>query len=164
MALDPLFLNFGLNLGREFAKSSQIAVENAAITAQNAVAVLNGVEQDGYLAVNYGLDKRERDNLQLEVAIKALQAKADAKVNAAAHGLDSKSAQLTIARQVGKTETQVQHEANTSFANYKNTQKGILANSTTSQRITKYTPGIADRIRNAGTQSYMDALKSGLIK
>lgn len=164
MALDPFFLDFGLNLGKAHLSAKQNELENQAIQASNELAILNGAEQDGYLALNYSESLRQIDNVQLEQAVVALQEEAQAKLQAAFTGNSSASAELTAARKLGKSQAQLQHEADVGYANYKNTQRSLLAQVQSNQRVGVRKPGFFQQVLEAGTQSYLNALNTGRIK
>lgn len=164
MALDPFFLDFGLNLGESYLNAQQAELENKAIQASNEVAILNGAEQDGYLALNYSESLKQIDNIQLEQAIVSMQEKAQARLRAAYSGGSSESAELTAVRKLGKSQAQLKHEMDVGYANYKNTQRSLLSQVQSNQKVGVRKPGFFQQVLEAGTQSYLNALNTGRIE
>lgn len=164
MAIDPFYLNFGLNLGKQRIAAKKTELENQAIQSSNEIAILNAAEQDGYLAMNYSDSMQQINNIQLEEAVQAMQAEAEAKLKAAFSGTSSDSVELTIARRIGKTEAVLQHEAKVGYANYKNAQRSLMAQTQSQQKVGVRKPGFYQQVLQAGTQTYLNALRSGTIK
>lgn len=164
MALDPVYMNFGVELAKGFMSNRETAVSNAAVSANNSINKLNGAEQQGYAAVNYSASLEEMHNAEMTNAIARLQAEGQATVEAAFYGTDTESAELQLARDSGKNTVQIGDAKKYARANYRNQRKAIKAQQVSAKQLQIQSPGILSQVITAGSNTYFNALKSGLIK
>lgn len=163
MTKDSLFMDFANNLSKELVSAGKTDLENKAASYSNKLAAKQGAEQQGYAAMNYAASLDEMQNANLDTAIQELQAEGQATVDSAVNGTNTDSAMLSIARAVGKSNTELATEQKYAAANYQNERKSIAVQTASSKQLTLSTPGLLPQLITAGTETYFDALKSGLI-
>ena len=163
MALDPAFMSFGLNIAKGVLENKQIDVQNAAITSSNALVKIQSAEQAGYAAANFSLTLEEIHKAELATEVARMQAVGQATVESATFGTSREEADLRIAQDTRNTVVQQEEAKRNERTNYLNTRKGIQAQRASGKKLGIPESGILEQVLTAGSTTYFDALKSGLI-
>lgn len=164
MALDPLYMNFASNLAGGFLQNREVQVNNAAINVQNQIVKLQAQEQQGYAAINYAATLTDIHEAEMSNSIAKIQALGAATVEASFNGTDQTNADLQLARDAGKTQSEIDEANKYAKINHKQERKAIKAQEVTGTRLQTQQQGILSQVFVAGSSTYFDALKSGLIK
>lgn len=163
MALDPMFMDFGLNLTKQYLAGRETDVLNAGIALNNEIADIQAAEQQGYAATNYSQSLEELQQASLDVAIQELQANAEARLASAAFGVSEDAQTLSIAREVGKNNAEIERQRNALDVNYTIERKAIKAQAKSKHKLAIQKPSTLANVVEAGSATYFRALKSGLI-
>ncbi len=163
MALDPAFMSFGISIAKGVLENKQIAVQNAAVAASNELVQIQAAEQAGYAATNFSLSLEEIQRAELSTAVARMQAAGQATVESATFGTSREEADLRIAQDTRNTAVAQEEAKRNGRVNYLNTRKGIQAQAASGQKLGIPESGILEQVLSAGSATYFDALKSGLI-
>ncbi|CAM0105692.1 hypothetical protein VPH526E571_0052 [Vibrio phage 526E57-1] len=163
MALDPMFMDFGLNLTKQYMAGRETDVANAGIALNNEIAALNESESQGYAAVNYSQSLEELSNANLRVSIQQMEAEAEARLASAAFGVSEEAQTFNIAREAGQTKAEIEAAETFTALNYKQERRAIRANQQSQTKIAIAKPSSLSNVVTAGADTYFRALKSGLI-
>lgn len=163
MSLDPMFMDFGLNLTKQYMAGRETDVANAGIALNNEIAEINAAESQGYAAVNYSQSLEELSNANLRVSVQQMEAEAEARLASAAYGVSEEAITMNIAREAGQTKAEIEAEQNFAELNYQQTRRAIRANKQSQSKIAIAKPSSLSNLVTAGSDTYFRALKSGLI-
>lgn len=161
--LDPMFMDFGLNLTKQYMAGRETDVANAGIALNNEIATLNAAESQGYAAINYSQSLEELSNTNLQVSIQQMEAEAEARLASAAYGVSEEAQTLNIAREAGRSKAEIEQAEQFASLNYKQERRAIRAREKSSHRLTIAKPSSLANVVAAGSETYFRALKSGLI-
>ena len=161
--IDPMFMDFGLNLTKQVMAGRETDAANAGIALNNEIAALNASESQGYAAVNYSQSLEELSNTSLRISIQQMEAEAEARLQSAVQGTSEEALTLNIAREAGQTKAEIEAAEQFASLNYKQERRAIRANKQSKTKIAITKPSSLANVVAAGSETYFRALKSGLI-